>query len=74
MVRKLIEQFFSKDLEKFKSKLEKEAIRHKTQFETLHAERAVVIKEVYKQIVQTQRAFESWCVPADRAPPLPRRS
>lgn len=59
IIRKLIEQFFTRDLEKFKSELEKEVIRHKTQFETLHTERAVVIKETYKRIVKTQRAFES---------------
>lgn len=67
IVRKLIEQFFSKDLEKFKADLEKEIIKHKTKFETLHTERANVIKEVYKRIVKTQRAFESLIKPLQLA-------
>lgn len=67
VIRKLIEQFFTKDLEKFKAELEKEVIRHKTQFETLHTERAVVIKEVYKRTVKTQRAFESLINPLQLA-------
>ena len=67
IVRKLIEQFFSKDLEKFKIELEKEAIKYKKQFDILHTERAVVIKEVYKLIVRTQRAFASLMCPLQLA-------
>jgi hypothetical protein len=67
IIRKLIEQFFSKDLEKFKSELEKELIKHRTKFEILHAERANVIKEVYRKIVKTQRAFESLIKPMQLA-------
>jgi|Deesub1362A_J573_1020465.scaffolds.fasta_scaffold02881_5 hypothetical protein len=67
IVRKLIEQFFSKDLERFKTDLEKEVLRYKTQFEALHAERAQVIKEVYKRIVRTQDAFESLIRPLQLA-------
>jgi len=67
IIRKLIEQFFSKDLEKFKSELQKELIKHRTKFEILHAERANVIKEVYRKIVKTQRAFESLIKPLQLA-------
>lgn len=63
VARKFIDQLFSEKLEKFKSDLEKEVIRHKTTFETLHTERANVIKEVYKLISKTQRAFESLMKP-----------
>ncbi len=63
IVRKLIDHFFSKDLEKFKAELQKEAIKYKTQYETLHIERANVIKEVYKRLVTTEGAFRSLLKP-----------
>lgn len=59
IIRFFIELIFSKDLEKFKGNLEKEAIAYKTTFQNLHTERASVIKETYKRIVETQRTFES---------------
>lgn len=46
IIRKLIESFFSKDLENFKSQLAREVIIHKKTFETLHKERATVIKKL----------------------------
>lgn len=67
IIRKLIDRFFSRDLEKFKSGLEKEVIKHRTKFEILHTERANVIKEVYKRITRTQRAFESLVCPLQPA-------
>jgi len=59
ILRFTIKQLFAKDLEKFKYNLEKETISYKTKFEKLHTERALVIKEIYKKIVITQRAFIS---------------
>ncbi len=43
----LIDRFFVRDLEKLKSELAKDLIRHKTQFEKLHIERAEIIKDIY---------------------------
>ena len=63
LAKLLIKQSFSKDLEVFKSNLEKEAHKERTRFEKLHAERAEVIKEIYSRIVRTQRAFESLMKP-----------
>jgi len=59
LIKKIAEQFFARDLEKFKSDLEKEAIQFKIRYEKLHSERAEVIKEVYKKIVRTNRSFHS---------------
>lgn len=53
--RKLIEQIFSRDLEKFKSDLEKDAFRFRTRFEKLHAERAETIKNLYQKIIIAER-------------------
>lgn len=63
IVRKLSEQFFSKNLEKFKADLQLDAVRHKARVETLQAEQASVIKEVYSQIVTTEDTFSSLMKP-----------
>ena len=43
----LINRFFARDLEKFKSELEKELTKYKTQFGQLHLEKAQAIKEIF---------------------------
>lgn len=50
LARELFGQVLSKDLEKFKSSLEKEAIKFKIRYEKLHIERAEVIKESYRRL------------------------
>lgn len=67
IVRLLIQQFFSKNLERFKADLQLDAIRHKARIETLQVERASVIKEVYSQITATEDAFSSLMKPLQEA-------
>jgi hypothetical protein len=52
IIKLYIQKSFDKDLEKFKSTLEKEIIQFRIKYERLHSERAEVIKEVYKRIVK----------------------
>jgi len=52
LIRKISERFFDRDLEKFKSSLEREAIQFRVRYEKLHTERAIVIKEIYKRIAK----------------------
>ncbi len=59
ILRKLIENYFSSNLEKTKHDLEKEVIKYRTRYEKLHAERAEVIKITYQKIVNTFGDFES---------------
>lgn len=67
VIRKYAELIFSRDLEKFKSNLEKESIEFKIRYEKLHSERAEVIKEVYKKIVKTYKSFHSLMNPIQLA-------
>ncbi|MCD6250476.1 MAG: hypothetical protein J7J98_09120 [candidate division Zixibacteria bacterium] len=59
LARAAFKQMLSRDLEKFKSNLEKDAITHRIRYEQLHGERVAVIKEVYKKIVQSHRSLRS---------------
>lgn len=57
--RELFKGMMSRDIEKFKSDLEKEAIKFRIRYERLHDERVGVIKEVYKKIVQAHESLRS---------------
>jgi hypothetical protein len=57
LVKAIFNQYFSKDLEKFKSSLEREAFSYQVRYEKMHAERAEVIKNLYIRIVTTERSF-----------------
>lgn len=59
LVRELFKQILNRDIEKFKSDLEKESTEFKIRYEKLHGERVMVIKEVYKKIVKTYKSFHS---------------
>ena len=59
LARTLIRQMISRDLEAFKSNLEKEATEYRIRYERLHTERVVVIKEVYKKIVRAHESLRS---------------
>ena len=61
--QKIIDKSFAKDLEKYKSNLEKESFKYKTRYEKLHAERAEVIKELYKKLIKAQRSMRSLIAP-----------
>jgi len=67
LIKQLFRQYFVKDIEKFKSDLSKEAIQFRIRYEKLHSERAEVIKEVYKRISRTYRAFKSYMCPLQLA-------
>ena len=59
LFRELFKQVLSRDLEKFKADLEKQAIEFRIRYERLHGERVEVIKEVYKKIARTYKSFHS---------------
>ena len=63
LIKQLFKQSFAKDIERFKADLSKEAIQFRIRYEKLHSERAEVIKEVYKRISRTYRAFRSYMCP-----------
>jgi len=67
LIKQFFKQSFAKDLEKFKADLSKEAIQFRVRYEKLHSERAEVIKEVYKRISRTYRAFRSYMCPLQLA-------
>lgn len=67
LIRQFFRQSFVKDLEKFKADLSKEAIQFHIRYEKLHSERAEVVKEVYKKISRTYRAFHSYMCPLQLA-------
>ncbi len=71
LLKQILRQSFVKDLERFKSDLSKEAIKFRIRYEKLHSERAEVIKEVYKKISRTYRAFRSYISPFQFSGDLP---
>lgn len=72
LARELFGQVLSKDLEKFKSSLEKEAIQFKIRYEKLHTERAEVIKELYRRLATAYGDLRTLMCPGQFAgePPL----
>jgi len=69
----LINQFFSKDLEKFKANIEKEEFSYRIKYEKLHVERAEVIKQIYKKMTKTYRSFHSFMAPFQMSDDLPEK-
>jgi len=67
IIRLYIKLTFSKELERYKGELQKEAISFKTTYENLHTQRAVVIRSVYKKLISAQWAFESLIKPLQLA-------
>ena len=59
VIRKFIEHSFSKELEKFKTELEKEAMRQRITYQKLHIQRADAILNVYQQFDHLQCDLES---------------
>lgn len=60
VLRRIIDNFFSNKIEKFKHDLERENTKFKITYEKLHLERAEIIKETYKNIVLTHNSFHSY--------------
>ena len=67
IVRHFVDRFFARDLEKFKSELEKDVLREHIRYEKLHTERATVIKNVYRDMVNVHRDFLSLMNPLQLA-------
>jgi len=59
LIRELFKGMLNRDLEKFKSALEKDAISHKIRYERLQSERVEVTKEVYKRLVRLHASIRS---------------
>ena len=45
--KSLTDRFFARDLEKFKSELQKETVKYQIQFGQLHLDKAKVVKEIF---------------------------
>jgi len=58
VLKRVLELIINRDLEKFKSELERESTSHKIRYERLHGERMEVIKNTYQKLAKTQRAFK----------------
>lgn len=71
LIKKYFEKLFDKDLEKFKSALEMQSVKFSIRYEKLHSERIIVIKEVYKKIVRTNKSFSSLMNPLQLVEELP---
>ena len=52
--KSIFTQIFSRDIEKFKSDLQKSAFEHQTRYQSLHGKRAEVIAELYNLLVQAE--------------------
>ncbi len=59
-IKSLIKVYLDRDIEKFKTNLEKEAIAFRIKYEKLHLERAEIIKEIYKKIVRIRDSAEAY--------------
>ncbi len=57
--RKLIDNSFSKNLEKYKAELEKQRYEHQIKYSTLHEARAMVIRDLFTKIVKAEKSMSS---------------
>lgn len=72
VLRRVLELLINRDLEKFKSDLERESASHKIRYEHLHGERVEVIKNTYQKLSRTNKSVQSvmasfWLDPSDNA-------
>lgn len=58
--KSIIERFFARDLEKFKSELQKEMIKYQIQFGQLHLDKAKIVKEIYYQFHDIKKLCRSF--------------
>lgn len=63
LIQLITKQLLSKDLAIFKSNLEKESLEFRIKFEKLHSERADVVKELHKKIVDAYDKFSDYANP-----------
>ncbi|MDB4984106.1 MAG: hypothetical protein JWM20_285 [Patescibacteria group bacterium] len=59
LIKKIADHFFSNKLEQYRASLEKENEKFRITYEKLHAERADVIKNIYKKIATTHDSLLS---------------
>ncbi len=60
LARSVIKYFIDRDLEKFKSNLEKMAFEHQIRFSTLHEKRAQIIAELHSRLYDFQWAVSAF--------------
>jgi len=57
LLREIFKLYLNKDLEKFKSNLEKEAISHRIRYEELHGQRMTVIRDTFQKLCDMYEAM-----------------
>lgn len=63
VVQSIVRQTLSRDIERFRSDLEKEAILHKVRYESLHLKQAEIMEKLYLHISRTETAFTRFMAP-----------
>jgi len=61
--KNLFSQILSRDIERYKSDLQKTAFENQTRFQILHTKRAMIIEELYRCLVQAERDAKSLIQP-----------
>src|SRR5947207_3354787 len=59
LARSLFAHILSRDVERFKAKLELSALEHQVRFGRLHAKQATVISELYEKLLPAKWGFSS---------------
>jgi len=71
LARSIVKQVLDKDLENYKTKLSAEAekarFEHQVRFSKLHEKRGEVIADLYKKLIEANRAAASFASPAEWA-------
>jgi len=70
--RKIIDNYFSRGVEKYKTELEKIKFEHEVKFAKLHEERALVIKELFSKLVTAENSFGSFVAIFEPVGQLPK--
>ncbi len=55
VAKSIISRFLDKDLERFRTNLEKSVFEHQTRYHNLHSKRVEVIEKLYQLLVQAER-------------------
>ena len=58
--RKIIDNYFSRSVERYKTELEKTRFEYQVKFSKLHEERALVIKELFSKLVTVEKSMGSF--------------
>ena len=71
--KKIIQLFFAKDLENFKTNLRMRAFKHEVRFSSLHEKMAGVIAELYEKLAKAHRAIGEYIKTSIPAGDLPEK-